>query len=43
VGAHRIAPGGQGGLVFGYGGIGEPSIDQGIRRLAEALTGARIR
>ena len=37
VGAHRFTAGGRGGLVFGYGGIGEGAIEPGVRRLAEAL------
>jgi GntR family transcriptional regulator / MocR family aminotransferase len=38
VGAHRITPGGRGGLVFGYGGIAERAIEPGVRRLADVVS-----
>ncbi|MCI0583613.1 MAG: PLP-dependent aminotransferase family protein [Chloroflexi bacterium] len=34
-------PGTPGGLVFGYGVIGERTIDEGVRRLAEVIDGLR--
>jgi len=37
VGSERIARGGPGGLVFGYGSIREAAIDGGVRQLAEVV------
>ena len=41
LGPYRIEPGGRGGLVFGYGGIHEPAIEPGVRRLADVLAAAQ--
>jgi len=34
---HRYIPGGAPGLLFGYGNLSEPAIEQGVRLLGEAL------
>jgi GntR family transcriptional regulator / MocR family aminotransferase len=37
---YRLSPG-RGGLVFGYGDVGEPAIREGVALLAEAVAGIR--
>ncbi len=34
---HRFRPGGDPGLLLGYGNLSEPAIEQGVRLIAEAL------
>jgi GntR family transcriptional regulator/MocR family aminotransferase len=34
---HRFTPGGPPGLVLGFGNLPEPTIEQGVRLLAEAF------
>jgi GntR family transcriptional regulator / MocR family aminotransferase len=39
---HRFRPGGDPGLLLGYGNLSEPAIEQGVRLIAEALAEASV-
>jgi GntR family transcriptional regulator/MocR family aminotransferase len=40
IGRYRLAPGGPGALLFGYGTLEEPRLELGVRLVADALTAA---
>ncbi|MBD0323619.1 MAG: PLP-dependent aminotransferase family protein, partial [Aldersonia sp.] len=38
---HQMRPDGTGALIFGYGSLAEPQIDEGVRALAPLIASAR--
>jgi GntR family transcriptional regulator/MocR family aminotransferase len=41
LGERRIEPGGRGGVIFGYGGVREAGIEEGLRRVGPAIEALR--
>jgi GntR family transcriptional regulator/MocR family aminotransferase len=41
LGERRIEPGGRGGVIFGYGGVSEADIEEGLRRVGPAIEALR--